>query len=95
MHLRLVLQQSRPELLVELLLLQHELNVSGRVIDLGFGGLDLGVELQLHRVRRLLGLREALEAEAAGLDVELDLLLVDIWDGDGEVHMVLFGVARA
>jgi len=45
MLLLVLLEQPRPELLFELLLAQHQLDVTARVVDLGLGGVDLGEEL--------------------------------------------------
>ena len=54
-HLLVVLEQSGPELLLELLLAQHKLDVTASVVDLGFLGVDLGVELKLECICDLLG----------------------------------------
>lgn len=97
MHLRLILEQSRPVFRRELLLLQHHLDVARGVVDLAGGGVDVGVEVELDGVGGLLGFRVALEVERGGLDVELDLLFGDVGDGDGEEDVVFlrFGFAAA
>lgn len=45
-----VLEQSRPVLLLELLLLQLYLNILGSVVDLALSGVDLAPELELDMV---------------------------------------------
>ena len=92
MHLRLILQQSRPELLGELLLLQHQLDVPRGVVSLRLLRVDLGVELQLDGVVGLLCRAVAGEVEVGGLDVELQGLGIDVGDGDGEENVVLLRV---
>ena len=67
--LLLLLQQARPVLLAELLLLQHHLDIPLRVVDFGRGGVDLGVELELDCVLRLPGLGVAGEVNVCGLHV--------------------------
>lgn len=62
------------------------------MVDLALGGVDLAVELELDVVLSLQGARGAGEGEAGGLEVELDLILGDVGDGDGEVDEVLGGV---
>lgn len=54
-NLLVVLEQSRPELLLELLLAQHKLDVATSVVNLGLLGVDLGEELQLDGICDLLG----------------------------------------
>ena len=93
MHLGLILEQSRPEVLVELLLLQHHLDVARGVVDLGGRAGDFGVEVARAGVGGLLGVGVALEGEGGGLDVELDLLFGHVRHGDGEEDVVLFFVA--
>ena len=61
------------------------------MVGLGSRGVDLLEEIELHCVVGLLGLAVALEAEVAGLDVELDLLWVDIGNVDGDIDVVLLG----
>ncbi len=55
MHLLAVLEQSRPVLLLELLLAQHQLNVAAGVVNLGLLGIDFGVEVEVDGVRYFLG----------------------------------------
>lgn len=54
-HLLVVLEQPGPELLLELLLAQHKLDVTASVVNLGLLGVDLGVKLELERICDLLG----------------------------------------
>jgi len=89
----LLLQQTRPVLLLEFLLAQHQLDVPGRVVDLALLWLDLGEEVELDVVGCLFRLRVAGEFEVGGLDVQVDLLWVYIGNGDGEVHVVLLWFA--
>ena len=49
------LEQPRPVLLLELLLLQLHLNVLGSVVNTALSGVDLGVELKLDMVLLLKG----------------------------------------
>jgi hypothetical protein len=92
-HLLRILEQSRPVGLTELLLLQHKLDGARRVVGLGGGGVDVGVEFEGDGVIGLFGLGEAGEDELAGLDIELDLLGVDVRHGDGQEDVVLLGLA--
>ena len=94
-HLRLILQQPWPEGLVEILLLQHHLDVSWSVVDLRRGGIDFGVELELDGVGGLLSLGVALECEATGLHVELDLVFRYIWYADRKEDVVSLRVGCA
>lgn len=55
MHLRLVLEQAWPVLLLQLLLAQNHLDVSRGVVCLGVLNIDLGEEFDLEEVGRLLG----------------------------------------
>ena len=84
-----LLEQPGPVLLLELLLLQLDLDVLGGVVDLALRGVDLGVELELDVVLALEGPRGAGEGQRRGLQVELDAVLGDVGDGDGEVDEVL------
>lgn len=71
MHLLIVLEQPRPKFLLELLLAQHQLNVAAGMVNLGFLGVNLGVEFELDGIGDLLGRRGALEAQLGGLQVKL------------------------
>jgi hypothetical protein len=55
MHLLVVFEQPRPELLLEVLLAQHQLDVATGVVDLRLLGVDLGEELELKGICDLLG----------------------------------------
>lgn len=72
MHLRLVLQQTRPVLLLEILLSQHHLDVGGGVVCLGVVDVDLGEEVDLEVVGGLFCVRGAGEGQTGGLKVELE-----------------------
>jgi hypothetical protein len=65
----LVLEQARPELLLELLLLQSHLDVLAGVDGLCLLGLDLSEELKVDVILLLLGGGGAGEGDAGGLDV--------------------------
>lgn len=93
MHLDLVLQQSRPVLLLGLSLLQHHLDFTRVVVETGLFGLNLGVKIQLDFVVYLYGRGVAGEFEVGGLDVQFHLLGVDIWHGDCEEDDVLLGLS--
>ena len=93
MHSRLLLHQARPVLGGQLRLLQHHLDIARGVVNLAGGGVDLGVEVEVDVVIGLLRLAVAREIDVSGLDVELDFLGVDVWDGDGEEDVVLFRFA--
>lgn len=60
------------------------------MVDLARLRVDRGVEVQRDGVGGLLGFAEALEVEAVGLDVELDLVFSDVGDRDGEEDVILF-----
>jgi len=91
--LGLVLEQARPELLLEILLPQHQFNVTRRVVDLALLGINLLEEFELDVVGGLFRVGVSSEVEESGLNVEFDLLGIYVWDGDGEVDMVLLRVA--
>lgn len=93
MHLLRILEQTRPVGLTKLLLLQHKLNGTRRVVCLGSGRVNVGVEIEGDGVVGLLGLGVTGEGQATGLNIELDLLGVDVGDCDGEEDVVLFGLA--
>lgn len=86
------LEQAGPVLLLEVLLLELHLDVLGGVVDLAGGGVNLGKELEVDMVLALESARGTGEGESRGLDVQLDVVLGDIGDGDGEVDKVLVGV---
>lgn len=90
--LLVVLQQAGPELLLQLLLPQNQLDVLGRVVDLALLLVDLSKELELQLVRPLEGVRVAAEAEALWLQLQLEVGRLDIRDVDGEVDEVLGGI---
>jgi len=87
-----ILQQSWPELLLELLLPQNHLDVLGRVVDLAGRNVDLIVEIELHLVIPLERLGVTGEGERLRLQIELQLGWLDIRYGDGQVDEVLFGL---
>lgn len=61
--------------------------------DLGLLGVDLGEELKVDGVGDLFGCGGALEAERLVLEVELQLRLGHVGGDDGEVNIVLLGLA--
>jgi len=87
-----ILQQSWPELLLQLLLSQDQLNVLGGVVDLALRGVNLGVELERNLVVSLEGIRVAGKCQGSGLKVELKLGCLDIRYGEGQVDEVLSGI---
>lgn len=94
-HLLGVLEQARPVFFRKVLLLQLDLNVASRVVDLALLGVDVGVEVDLDVVSGLLGIRVASKGKASGLEVEFHVFGWHIGDGDGEPDIVLFSVAGA
>ena len=93
MNLRLVLEQARPELLLELLLAQDKCDIAAAVLDLRLLRVDLGEELEVDSVGDLFRCRSSLEAKLCGLQVELQVGLGDIGGNDGEEDVVPLGVA--
>lgn len=91
-ELLLLLEESGPVLLLELLLLQLQLHVLGGVVDLALCGVDLGVELELEVVGPLEGAGGAAKRQAGGLEVQLQAVLGHIGDRDGEVDKILLGL---
>lgn len=87
-----VLEQPRPVFLLELLLLQLDLDVLAGVVDLALGGVNLGVELELDVVLLLESGGSSGEVECGGLEVELDVVLGHVRDGECQVDKVLFGI---
>lgn len=87
-----LLEEARPVLELELLLLELHLNVLGGVVDLALRGVDLGEELELDVVLAVEGARGAGEDERRGLEVQLEAVLGDVGDGDGQVDKVLGGI---
>jgi hypothetical protein len=63
------------------------------VADLGLLGVDLGVEVDVDGVCDLLRCGGALEAERSLLEIELQVGFGDIGGDNGEVDVVLLGVA--
>ena len=90
MHLSLLLQQSRPVLLIQLLLLHDQLNISWRMIDFRTRWVDVGVEFELDGICAFLRFAVALEVEVGGLDIEFDLVFLHVWYRDGEEDVVFF-----
>ena len=88
-HLRLILEQARPELLLELLLAQHQCDVAPAVLELGLLRVDLGEEVEVDGVGDLFRCAGTLEAELGGLQVELQIRLGNIGRDDGEEDVVL------
>lgn len=92
MNLCLVLEQARPEFLLEILLTQDECDIATAVLDLGLLGVDLGEELKVYSVGDLFRARCTLEAELCGLQVELQIRLGNIGGNDGKKDVVLLRV---
>jgi hypothetical protein len=91
-NLRLVLEQARPELLLELLLAENKCDIAATVLDLGLLGVDLGEELEVNSIGDLFRCRGTLEAELCGLQVELQVGLWDVGGDNGEEDVVPLGV---
>ena len=87
-----LLEQTRPVLLLELLLAQLDLDIARGVVDLAVLDVDLAVEGELEVVGCLLGVGETLEVQAIGLEVQLEVVLLHIGNDNGEVDEVLLGV---
>lgn len=84
-------------MLIQLLLLQHHLDIPRGMVDLARRGIDVGVEVELHGVGALFGFRVALEVEGGGLEVEFDFPFRHVGHGDGEEDVVfcVFGGGAA
>lgn len=87
-----LLEESWPVLLLKVLLLELDLDVLGSVIDLALGRVNLGVEFELDVVLALQGARGTGEGQGGGLEVQLQVILGYVRDGDGQVDEVLGGV---
>ena len=87
-----LLEESWPVLLLEVLLLELDLDVLGSVVDLALGRVNLGVEFELDVVLALQGARGTGEGQGGGLEVQLQVILGYVRDGDGQVDEVLGGV---
>lgn len=87
-----LLEESWPVLLLEVLLLELDLDVLGSVVDLALGRVNLGVEFELDVVLALQGARCTGEGQGGGLEVQLQVILGYVRDGDGQVDEVLGGV---
>ena len=89
MHLLLCLEQSRPELLLELLLSQDHLDTSWCVVGLAVLDVDLFVEFQLDMIRRLLRLAVPGILQAIGFEIKLQRVLGDVGSHDGHENDIL------
>lgn len=87
-----VLQQSWPELLLQLLLSQNHLDVLGGVVDLALLRVDLAIELKLDIVVSLEGIRVSGEGKGGRLEVELELGCLDVRYANGQINEVLSGL---
>jgi hypothetical protein len=92
MVLLLLLGKAGPVFFLELLLLQLELDVLVGVVDLGVLRVDGLKEVELEVVLALQGGGSTGEGKLLGLEVELNLILGGIGDGDGEVDEVLLSL---
>jgi hypothetical protein len=72
-HLLVVLQKSRPELVLQLLLSQDQFDILSGVGDFALCWVDLGEEGQIDGVRALETVGVAREGEAGWLNVELEV----------------------
>lgn len=90
-----LLEQAGPVLLLELLLLELQLNVLARVVDLALLRVNLAVQLEVEVEVLLQGVGVAVKGQARGLEVELEAGGGDVRDGDGQVDEVLGGVGGA
>lgn len=86
------LSRRGPELGVELLLLQLQLDVLAGVVNLGGLVVDLSVQLEVEVVSLLEGIGVAGEGQAGGLQLELQVCGGDVGNGDGHVDVVLVGL---
>lgn len=86
-----VLEQAGPELSVELLLLQLQLDVLASVVDLGRLVVDLSVQLEVEVVGLLEGIRVSGEGQAGRLQLKLQICSRDVGNGDSHVDVVLRG----
>lgn len=94
MQLPRLLQQTRPVLLLLLLLAQHHVDAARGVMGLGVLDIDLGVQLQVDLVLDLFRVARAGEGYAGGGEVELCGRGGDVWHGEGHEEDVLFGFGR-
>jgi hypothetical protein len=87
-----IFQEPRPELLLQFLLSQNQLNVFGGVVNLALLLINLGVELELDMVISLEGVRVTRECETLWLEAQLQVGRFDIRYRDGEIDEVLCGI---
>ena len=93
MDLLAILQEARPVLLLEFLLLQNQVHTAGCVPGLAAVDIDLAEQLQGDMVGGLLGVGVTSEADAGGLQLELSRRFRNIGDGEGDEEDVLGGVS--
>lgn len=93
MNLLSFLQQSWPELLLQLLLSQDQLDILSGVVDLALLGVNLSVELKFEMVASFEGIGVAVKGEGLVFDVELQVCRLNIWHSDGEIDEVLFSLS--
>jgi hypothetical protein len=87
-----VLQEPWPELLLQLLLSQDDLNVLSGVVNLALLLVDLSVELELEVVVSLERVRVAGEGKSLWLEAQLQVGRFDVRYRDGEIDEVLCGI---
>ena len=92
MDLLLVLEQTRPVLLAEILLPQHEFHVSRGVVRLGVFDVNLAEKLELDVIGCLFRLRFAGEGQGSRLQVDFGGFGGHIRGGDCERDVVAFGI---
>jgi hypothetical protein len=89
-----VLEQPRPELFLELLLLQLQLDMLRSVVNMALGGVDLAKQLKLDMVSVLEAGRFSSEGHAGGLQVQLLVLFGDVGNGNSKVDEVLGSIGH-
>lgn len=92
MNLSLGFQQAGPELLLELLLSQDNLDPARSVVDLALLGLNLGEKIELDVVGCFAGVGVASEVKRFRLNVKLELVCWDIRYDDSQEDVVSLSV---
>lgn len=86
-----LLKQTGPELLLQLLLAQNELNLAVGVVHLAVLGVDLGIEGQRDLVCHALS-RLSSEGDLGGGDAEVGIGLGDVGSFEVNVEVVPLGL---
>lgn len=95
MHPLAILQQTRPVLLLELLLPQQEAHIGARGMGLGVLDIDLAVELDLDVIGGFLGFAVASEGQAVGFQFDGGFFGIRRADGEGDVVFLRVAGGRA